>query len=338
MHNKQMIADNRAAIIGGRNIGDEYFGLNADFNFHDLDVLGVGPVARQASAVFDRYWNSAGCAPPPPRPRRCRAGAVRCRTCRRCRRGWPPPPRPRAVLAAAGLGRPTCGAARPLAPGRSACMPIRRRARRRSRNHMPEAFRALMRSAAREVLITNAYIIPDAAFMRRPARAVARGVRCASSPTRWLRTTCRPSTATTSAGGRRCSRPAPALHELRADAAIQRELVETRRRCAAGFVGLHTKAMVVDRERSFIGSMNLDPRSEIINSEMGVVIDSPPLAEAWPRGWSATWRAPTAGRRAGCSEGGLRWVSDAGTLARSRRATPGSGSRTCSSSCSRRLY
>ncbi len=58
MHNKQMIIDNRAAIIGGRNIGDEYFGLNAAFNFHDLDVLGVGPVARQASAVFDRYWNS----------------------------------------------------------------------------------------------------------------------------------------------------------------------------------------------------------------------------------------------------------------------------------------
>jgi putative cardiolipin synthase len=58
MHNKQMIADNRVAILGGRNIGDEYMGLKTEFNFHDLDVLGVGPVARQASAVFDRYWNS----------------------------------------------------------------------------------------------------------------------------------------------------------------------------------------------------------------------------------------------------------------------------------------
>ncbi len=58
MHNKQMVADNRASIIGGRNLGDEYFGLNPAFNFHDLDVLGIGPVARQASLVFDRYWNS----------------------------------------------------------------------------------------------------------------------------------------------------------------------------------------------------------------------------------------------------------------------------------------
>jgi phosphatidylserine/phosphatidylglycerophosphate/cardiolipin synthase-like enzyme len=58
MHNKQMIADNRVALLGGRNIGDEYMGLKTEFNFHDLDVLGVGPVARQASAVFDRYWNS----------------------------------------------------------------------------------------------------------------------------------------------------------------------------------------------------------------------------------------------------------------------------------------
>ena len=58
MHNKQMIVDNRVAIIGGRNIGDEYLGLNEAFNFKDLDVLGIGPVARQASEVFDRFWNS----------------------------------------------------------------------------------------------------------------------------------------------------------------------------------------------------------------------------------------------------------------------------------------
>jgi putative cardiolipin synthase len=38
--------------------------------------------------------------------------------------------------------------------------------------------------------------------------------------------------------------------------------------------------MVIDRERAFVGSMNLDPRSEILNSEMGVIIDSPPLARA----------------------------------------------------------
>lgn len=57
MHNKLLIADNHATILGGRNIGDYYFGLNSKYNFHDLDVLGIGPVARQASAMFDDFWN-----------------------------------------------------------------------------------------------------------------------------------------------------------------------------------------------------------------------------------------------------------------------------------------
>ncbi len=58
MHNKTWIADNRIAIVGGRNLGDEYFGADAEVNFVDLDFAMVGPVVRDASASFDRYWNS----------------------------------------------------------------------------------------------------------------------------------------------------------------------------------------------------------------------------------------------------------------------------------------
>jgi putative cardiolipin synthase len=58
MHNKLLVADNRIAILGGRNLGDEYFGLNRNFNFLDIDVLGVGPVARESSELFDHFWNS----------------------------------------------------------------------------------------------------------------------------------------------------------------------------------------------------------------------------------------------------------------------------------------
>jgi cardiolipin synthase C len=57
MHNKVFIADNSAAIVGGRNIGDEYFGASGEFNFYDVDILAVGPVARKISADFDDYWN-----------------------------------------------------------------------------------------------------------------------------------------------------------------------------------------------------------------------------------------------------------------------------------------
>ncbi|MEJ2539604.1 MAG: phospholipase D family protein [Gemmatimonadota bacterium] len=58
MHNKTWIADNRLAVVGGRNLGDEYFGGDDEVNFFDLDFALVGPVVRQASASFDRYWNA----------------------------------------------------------------------------------------------------------------------------------------------------------------------------------------------------------------------------------------------------------------------------------------
>jgi putative cardiolipin synthase len=74
--------------------------------------------------------------------------------------------------------------------------------------------------------------------------------------------------------------------------------------------------MVVDRQRSFIGSMNLDPRSEVFNSEMGVVVDSPPLAANWRGRWSATWGLTTAGRSQATPGGSLQWRSGTGTLAR----------------------
>lgn len=58
MHNKTWIVDNRLAVAGGRNLGDEYFGASEEVNFVDLDFAMAGPVVRDASASFDRYWNS----------------------------------------------------------------------------------------------------------------------------------------------------------------------------------------------------------------------------------------------------------------------------------------
>ncbi len=58
MHNKAWIADNTIAIIGGRNVGDEYFGASKQSNFSDTDLVLAGPVVEQVSAEFDEYWNS----------------------------------------------------------------------------------------------------------------------------------------------------------------------------------------------------------------------------------------------------------------------------------------
>jgi putative cardiolipin synthase len=58
MHNKSFTVDNQATILGGRNIGDEYFEANPELTFADLDVLAVGPAVKEVSASFDLYWNN----------------------------------------------------------------------------------------------------------------------------------------------------------------------------------------------------------------------------------------------------------------------------------------
>ena len=63
MHNKSFTADNQATIVGGRNVGDEYFGATAGVLFADLDVLAIGPVVPEVSSDFDRYWASASAYP-----------------------------------------------------------------------------------------------------------------------------------------------------------------------------------------------------------------------------------------------------------------------------------
>ncbi|VVM51968.1 Cardiolipin synthase C [Pseudomonas fluorescens] len=59
MHNKLWVVDNCVAIVGGRNLGDEYFDAQPDKNFRDIDMLSVGPVAEHLGHSFDQYWNSA---------------------------------------------------------------------------------------------------------------------------------------------------------------------------------------------------------------------------------------------------------------------------------------
>jgi phosphatidylserine/phosphatidylglycerophosphate/cardiolipin synthase-like enzyme len=58
MHNKVMVADGAVAVVGGRNIGDHYFGVNSEANFRDLDLAAVGPIVRDVAHSFDVYWNS----------------------------------------------------------------------------------------------------------------------------------------------------------------------------------------------------------------------------------------------------------------------------------------
>src|SRR6202007_638631 len=78
MHNKLFVADNSFAVSGGRNIAAEYFMRSEDANFIDLDMLSAGPIVREFSSAFDRYWNSEQVLPIERVPSvRARDGAAR---------------------------------------------------------------------------------------------------------------------------------------------------------------------------------------------------------------------------------------------------------------------
>ena len=312
MHNKQMVVDNRAMIIGGRNLGDEYFGLNLEFNFHDLDVLGIGPVARQASQVFDRFWNSdwVRAIPKPATdakepPDELSANAIRSmmtnpglQAIEAGRTDWTAQIASLPTLLAAGRSEVHTDS-----PSRSV----------ETRNQMPDAIRTLMRSTRSELLITNAYIIPDANFMADLRELGERGV------TVRILTNSLASHDVPAVNGHyeKWREPILAtgaqLYELRSDAEMRKELAEIPP-LSGEFVCLHTKAMIIDRQRSFIGSMNLDPRSEILNSEMGVIVDSPLLAEKLAERMLRDMDGANSWQVVRTDDGELRWRSSAGEL------------------------
>jgi putative cardiolipin synthase len=306
MHNKLLVVDNRAAIVGGRNIGNEYFGLSPEFNFRDLDVLGVGPIARQASTVFDRFWNSEWVVP---------VKALGIASMREDLRKEYAPVR-RKLAAAPSLGRfaldrQDWSAALAKLPGSMHAGTSRVHTDTPDgdalNHHMPRAIRDLVASAQREVLVTNAYIIPDEASVRLIQGHTARGVQFRIL-TNSLASHDVPAVNSHYKQWRKPLIEAGVdLYEMRPDAAVQPLLADTPP-TKAKFMGLHVKAMVIDRERVFIGSMNLDPRSAQINSEMGVIVESPTLARELAQAMERDMTKDNAWRVTLDAGGRVRWT------------------------------
>jgi putative cardiolipin synthase len=276
MHNKLLVADNRAAILGGRNIGNEYFGFATEFNFRDLDLLGVGAVSRQASNVFDRFWNSNWVVP---------ASALELHATRRDLRAQLP-----AILAKLAGSAVTAKFPLSHADWSEALAELARTAQVGNshvltdvpsgdvvRHRMPAAIREFMKSAQSELLIINAYVIPDEQDIEAFRELHARGVKVRML-TNSLASQDVPAV---NSHYKRWRKPlidaGVELYEARPDAAIRTTLADTPPNVAK-FMGLHVKAIVVDGKALFVGSMNLDPRSEELNSEMGVVVESDALA------------------------------------------------------------
>jgi putative cardiolipin synthase len=314
MHNKSLIVDNRAAIIGGRNIGDEYMGLHAEFNFHDLDVLGIGPVARQASEVFDEYWNSEWVMPVSALKLAVTDAEQNAAYAQLLHRLEEAGSLANFELEPKAWSAEFANLQERLHPGTSEVD-----------SDYPEGDiighvmlqrqHEMMLSAQEELLIVNAYIIPAERGISLLHELGSRGVDM-NILTNSLASHDVPAVNSHYKKWRKPLLETGAkLYEMRHDAAIQ-PLVSDTPPTQARFMGLHSKGMVVDREHVYIGSMNYDPRSALLNTEMGVFIKSRGLGEALAELIERDMRPANSWQVKLEGHGSLRWVHDQKTVTR----------------------
>ncbi len=314
MHNKLLVADNRAAILGGRNVGNEYFGFAEEFNFRDIDVLGVGPIARQTSIGFDRFWNSEWVV---------QVSALNMKATTQDLDDAKPgvlakiegsPVLERLPLNRADWKQPLTKLAAGMHAGPSRVL-TDVPASGEVHHRMPAAMRRLMESARKELLIINSYVIPDQEEIDFLKSLTGRGVKVRFL-TNSLASQDVPAVNSHYKSWRKPLIAAGVeLYETRPDAAIQALVADTPP-VKAKSMGLHVKAIAVDRARVFIGSMNLDPRSEELNSEMGVVIESVPLAQQLAGIMERDTQPENAWRVTTSPKGRLRWTAGTEVLTR----------------------
>ncbi len=271
MHNKTFIADGRFAVLGGRNIGDRYFGIYQPFVQDDLDVMVAGPAARAVMDTFDVYWNSAHTYPIALFERDSRPRQPVAETSEELHESigehaWMLEP---FTVEPADWSDYLEGLVASFSPASSELLWESPDILDPSRPRLYEDFKAFVGSAREKVMISSPYFIPDAAFRDMLRELVARGVRVVVV-TNSLATN---NHVVAHTGYRRWRRELLAagveLYELRADAeAIEIYVTPP---ASAGRLGLHTKAVVVDEASAFVGSPNVDPRSMVLNTEIGLV-------------------------------------------------------------------
>ncbi|PTD26094.1 phospholipase D family protein [Sphingomonas fennica] len=303
MHNKSFTADNQATIIGGRNIGDEYFGARDEGLFADLDVLAIGPVVEAVSRDFDRYWASASAYPAArilPAVGREQAETIAEVAARAARE-----PAARDYMRAVEALPIINAFIRKDLPLRWAEVrmvsddPAKGVGRAAPEGLLGASLRGILGHPKREVDLVSGYFVPTAAGVDAFAALRAGGVKvniltnAFEATDVWL-------VHAGYAGRRRALLEAGVrLFEMRGPPAggdrRRRKLIGTGSGAGStlgsgggsGGSGqvlrssastLHAKTFAVDRERTFIGSFNFDPRSIHLNTELGFVIESPELA------------------------------------------------------------
>jgi putative cardiolipin synthase len=287
MHNKLMVVDNAAALIGGRNIGDQYFQVDPDNQVADDDVFAAGPIVRELSASFDEYWNSAMAIP----VRALAKGTTSDAALAEYRKTLI---EHRQQVKADGTdyaSRVTTG--EPLAGMISGRLPLvwahaqlvydspeKKRVDKDGMvgrlMHRPVA--KAVAAVQSELLMITPYLIPGNEGMQLFADLRKRNVRV-----RVLTNSLESNTVVLAQSGyMRYRRPlleeGVELYEVRSLLGNARGSGQTAKMTRYGNYSLHAKLFVFDRQRLFVGSMNFDQRSMHLNTEIGLIIDSPQLA------------------------------------------------------------
>lgn len=280
MHNKVFIADNAIAVVGGRNIGDGYFGVDPAANFRDLDMVTVGPVVAEVSKSFDLFWNSEWAV-----PIRAVADIAVEDELRQDRlerlRDWAEAaeqdfPFEIFVARAQRIERMGLVRNRLLWAAAEVLFDDPDKARKAARFGILPRLRRQLDDMAEELLIESAYFIPGRAGVSLLGALESRGVEV-----RVLTNSLASNDVPPAFSGYAPYR-APLLgydvelYELSADPNSARRYWPSS--SADSRATLHTKTLVFDRESVFVGSMNLDPRSREINTEIGILVHSPELA------------------------------------------------------------
>jgi putative cardiolipin synthase len=281
MHNKLWVADNAGAIVGGRNLGDEYFDAHGEVNFADLDILAAGPVVRDISRSFDDYWNSEWAVPieafvtvPPGAEqlaafeRGLEARLERFRDTEYAR-----------ALRETRLGFRLRSGQLPLMPANASALydpPAKISGGGATpRQVFASRLRPIIDAAQREVILISPYFIPSEEGIEVLSTLARRGVRVRILTNSLASTDYIP---LAYAGyARRRARLLAAgleLYEMRPE---PRDTTGSGRPGASSGAYLHTKAIVVDRRHVVIGSMNLDPRSRRDNTEIAMLLESAEL-------------------------------------------------------------
>lgn len=306
MHNKAWVADGRLAIVGGRNIGDEYFDAAELSNFRDIDMLLAGPVVREVENVFDAFWNSEVTMPIRSlvRARKPRLDRLRANLAKTVNGD-----RARPYLAQAMERVSLMIMFNTLLPVnwsnhvRIVADPPEKALNRKSENWIMGTLLPVLASGDSSVCITSPYFVPGSEGVTLLTAMAQAGVDVA------ILTNSLAATDVAAVHGGY----APYRKALLAGGVRLHELQPFRRRHQMSLFGskgasLHTKAFTVDEHTGFVGSFNFDPRSASLNTEMGVLFVEDGIVETL-RGVFEEETDPAMSYRVFLGEdGGLRWA------------------------------